>query len=335
MTGPGSPTLAREYVAHAPCRRRCTLSPDAVRSTTPSVGKEHGAQKNVHPHARGRRPGHGARRRGRLQPTTADGSRYGGAQALEKVTYLTSFGTFGRDAYAYVAKEKGYFADAGFDVDIKPGAGTGDNIKQIVAARRSSRPIDLTGGLLAAGGKGKVTGLHRGRRDPAAHDGRDHHARGQRHHHARRTSRARRSPTRPAPSCATCSRRTRSWPNVDATKVTWVNGTPQTLIGTLASGKVDGIGQFVVGKPTIETVAKGKKAVVLPYSDYLQRPVRQRADHLQPSYAKENPEKVKKFTAALLKGLQYSIDNPSEAGDDPEEERADAEPGRRRPPSWS
>ena len=48
----------------------------------------------------------------------------GGAQSLEKVTYLTSFGNFGRDSYAYVAKEKGYFKDAGFDVDIKPGGGT-------------------------------------------------------------------------------------------------------------------------------------------------------------------------------------------------------------------
>ena len=46
---------------------------------------------------------------------SADAGASSSGQALEKVTYLTSFGTFGRDAYAYVAKEKGYFRDAGFD----------------------------------------------------------------------------------------------------------------------------------------------------------------------------------------------------------------------------
>lgn len=72
-------------------------------------------------------------------------------RSLGKVTYLTSFGAFGRDAYAYVAKGKGYFAEAGFDLDIKPGAGTGDNIKVIVGGRAQFTPIDLTGGLLTAG----------------------------------------------------------------------------------------------------------------------------------------------------------------------------------------
>src|SRR3712207_8191834 len=32
---------------------------------------------------------------------------------------------------------------------------------------------------------------------------------------------------------------------IDGSKVTWVNGTAQTLMGTLASGQVQGIGQFV------------------------------------------------------------------------------------------
>jgi NitT/TauT family transport system substrate-binding protein len=32
------------------------------------------------------------------------------------------------------------------------------------------------------------------------------------------------------------------------------------------------------------------------------------------TYAKNNPEKTKKFTAALLKGLQDAITNPDEAG---------------------
>src|SRR3954463_4512572 len=88
-----------------------------------------------------------------------DGDK-GTGQSLEKITYLTSFGTFGRDAYAYVAKEKGYFSDAGFDVDIKPGSGTGENIKQIVGGQIQFTPLDLTGLLLAAGApKDPITGF--------------------------------------------------------------------------------------------------------------------------------------------------------------------------------
>src|SRR5882757_7638640 len=44
-----------------------------------------------------------------------------GGSAPDKVTYITGFGTFGREAYAYVAQDKGYFSDAGVTVTIQPG----------------------------------------------------------------------------------------------------------------------------------------------------------------------------------------------------------------------
>jgi NitT/TauT family transport system substrate-binding protein len=70
------------------------------------------------------------------------------------VTYLTSFGNFGRDAYAWVAKDKGFFREAGLDVDIKPGSGTGDNIAKVEAGAAMFAPVDLTGLLLARGNGG-------------------------------------------------------------------------------------------------------------------------------------------------------------------------------------
>jgi NitT/TauT family transport system substrate-binding protein len=75
---------------------------------------------------------------------------------------------------------------------------------------------------------------------------------------------------------------------------------------------VDAIGQFVVGKPTIEGIAKGKTAVVLPYSDYLPD-LYGNALITSGQYAKDQPEKVRKFAAALLKGLEAAIDDPDEA----------------------
>lgn len=241
-----------------------------------------------------------------------DDSSGSGTQSLEKITYLTSFGTFGRDSYAYVAKEKGYFRDAGFDVDIKPGSGSGENIKQIVAGTAQFTPIDLTGGLFAAGGAKKVTGFTAvaaiQQRTMAAVMSLDGYG-----VNSPKDLEGKTLADLPGSVVRTLFPTYAKAANVDATKVTFVNGTPQTMFGTLAQHKVDGIGQFVVGKPTIENIAQGKTAVLLPYSDYLQD-LYGNALITSTSYAKANPEKVKKFTAALLKGLQDSITNPDEAG---------------------
>ena len=239
----------------------------------------------------------------------ADGGS--GSASLEKITYLTSFGTFGRDSYAYVALEKGYFKEAGFDVEIKPGAGSGEGIKAIVSGAAQFTPIDLTGGLIAAGGKDKTTGFTAvsaiQQRTMAAIISLDGNGiTSPKDLEGKTLADAPGSVVRMLfPTYAKLA-------NVDDKKVTFQNGQAQTLIGTLASGKVQGIGQFVVGKPTVETVAK-KPAVVLPYSDYLQD-LYGNVLITSTKYSTDNPEKVKKFTGALLKGLSDSIENPDEAG---------------------
>ncbi|HEX8628195.1 MAG TPA: ABC transporter substrate-binding protein [Catenuloplanes sp.] len=242
----------------------------------------------------------------------ADKKTDGGAAASEQVTYLTSFGNFGRDAYAYVAKEKGFFKDAGFNVDIKPGNGTGDNIKFVTSGQAHFTPIDLTGGLLQmGGGQAKdftaVAGIQQrtmaaivtlegnGITNPKDLEGKT-------------------LADTPGSVVRNLFPTYAKMAKVDDKKVTWVNGTAQTLMGTLASGAVQGIGQFVVGKPTVETVAKGKKAVLLPYSDYL-TDLYGNVLITSSKLAQEKPEMVKKFTAALLKGLDYAITNPAEAGE--------------------
>lgn len=236
----------------------------------------------------------------------------GTAQTPEKVTYLTSFGSFGRDAYAYVALEKGFFRDAGFDVDIKPGNGTGDNIKLVTSGQAHFSPIDLTGGLLQmGGGKAKdftaVAGIQQ-RTMAAIVSLEGNGITSPKDLEGKKLADAPGSVVRNLfPTYARLA-------NVDASKVTWVNGSAQTLMGTLASGAVQGIGQFVVGKPTVEAIAKGKKAVLLPYSDFL-TDLYGNVLITSSAYAKEKPQLVKKFAAALLKGLEYSISQPAEAGD--------------------
>ncbi|RVX41426.1 NitT/TauT family transport system substrate-binding protein [Nonomuraea polychroma] len=241
------------------------------------------------------------------QPQTSTSS----IKPLEKVTYLTSFGNFGRDAYAWVAKDKGFFREAGLDVDIKPGSGTGDNIAKVEAGAAMFAPVDLTGLLLARGSGGAksivvVAGVQQrtmaalislqgnGISKPKDLEGKT-------------------LADSPGSVVRNLFPTYAKLAGVDATKVTWVNGAPANLIGLLASGTVAGIGQFVVGEPTVESVAKGRQAVVLPYSDVMSD-LYGNVLVTTTTIAREQPDLAKRFIAALMKGLVHSIDNPDETG---------------------
>jgi len=239
------------------------------------------------------------------------GAKGGNGGALEKVTYLTSFGNFGRDSYAWVAKEKGFFKEAGFDVDIKPGQGTNAVIGTIVGGQAQFGPIDLTGGLLQFGkGQAKdfvavaaiqqrtmaaiATVEGKGIASPKDLEGK-------------------KLADTPGSVVRNLFPTYARMAGVDASKVTWINGDAQSLMGMMANGQADGIGQFVVGQPTIETVTK-QKAVMLPYSNVMQD-LYGNVLITSAKIAKEKPEMVKRFTAALMKGLDYALTNPQEAGD--------------------
>ncbi|GAA4203732.1 hypothetical protein GCM10022220_13280 [Actinocatenispora rupis] len=227
----------------------------------------------------------------------------------QKVSYLTSFGALGREGYAYVALAKGYFDQAGLDVTIKPGTGTGNNLKLIAAGKVDFSPCDFTGTLIQIS-KEKlpvtaVAAIHErsmsaimalagdGIADPKDLEGRTV------------ADGAGSTNQTMFPVYAKLA-------GIDPKKVKWVNFPPPQLASVLAAKKVDAIGQFVVGQPLVEQAAKGKKAVVLPYSTYL-RDLYSNTVFTSEKLAKEKPDLVKKFTGALLKGLEYSVTHPDEA----------------------
>jgi NitT/TauT family transport system substrate-binding protein len=88
---------------------------------------------------------------------------------------------------------------------------------------------------------------------------------------------------------------------LDPASVRFVPAAPPALPQLLASGQVDGIGQFVVGRPLIEAAARGRKAVVLPYGD-LVPDLYGNVVVTSKDLAARNPALVRRFTAALLKG---------------------------------
>jgi NitT/TauT family transport system substrate-binding protein len=231
-------------------------------------------------------------------------------QAVDKVTYLTSFGTFGRDAYAYVAQENGYFEAAGLDVTIKPGAGSVDNMKLVAAGQADFAPADVTALVLSRANEGlpvKFVALVHQKTLSAIL--------------ALKESGIASPKDLEGKTIADVPGSTiqRVFPlyakkvGIDASKVSFVPAAPPALPSLLASKRVDAVGQFTVGKPLFQAAAGGKPIVAFPYEKSFPGFMGIGLVASDSTIA-QNPKLVKRFTAALMKGLKWSIDNPGKTG---------------------
>jgi len=242
-----------------------------------------------------------------------DGDKAGAnGKQVEKITYLTAFGAVGRDAFAWVAQEKGYFKEAGFDVNIQLGAGTDPNLKAITAGQAQFGSLDMTGVMIQAG-KGAFTGV---RAIATVHqqtlvsiislEGDDVNA--PKDLEGKKIGAATGSVNQLLfPAYARLA-------GFDGSKVTWVNTQPAQVPALLASGQVPAVSTFLIGRGGIEKAAGGKKALVMPYSDYL-RDLFGNAIITTADIADKKPEMAKRFRDVMLKALKYTIDHPEEAAE--------------------
>jgi len=240
-----------------------------------------------------------------------DGGGGEDAAAIEKVTFVTGVGVQGRESYVYVAQEKGYFREAGFDVEVKPGAGTVTNLKYLQGDQADFAVLDITGALIEYG-KGTfkdftiISAIQQrnlaclmalegsGVASPKDLEGK-------------------KIAYIPGGVVRTLFDTYASLAGFDPKTVTWVNMPAPQMPAGLASKKIDVATQFVVGKGFVESVAKGRKAVVLPYSDYLVD-LYGNGIAVTNKTAKDDPDRVRRFNEAILKGLAYAVENPQEAG---------------------
>jgi NitT/TauT family transport system substrate-binding protein len=228
---------------------------------------------------------------------------------VDKVTYLTSFSTFGRDAYVYVAEEQGFFEAAGIDVDIRPGSGTVDVLRLVASGQADFGAGDFTTTAITVANEAlpvvAVGAIHQsslsaimalestGIRTPADLPGRT-------------------VGDQPGSTIQVMFPVYAQAAGIDPDQVEFVPGQPPQLPTLLASGQVDAIGQFVVGQGTIEAAA-GEPVTVLPYSDVLPD-LYGNALVTSTQTAEQDPDLVRRFSEALLKGLAYSVSHPEETG---------------------
>jgi NitT/TauT family transport system substrate-binding protein len=231
------------------------------------------------------------------------------ARHLVHLKYATSFGNFGRDAYAYVALSKGYFKDAGFDVSITAGNGSEDDMKLVAAGRIDYAPADFTAAVVARANDNlpvKVVSLvhqHTLSAEFAVKGGDIKTA---------KDLAGKKIGDFPGSTTQVMFPLFAQKIGIDPKSVTFVPASPQAEPALLAAGKLDAVGQFTVGVPLYEAVTR-KQILSFAYAKYFPDLMGIGITASDAKIAKD-PDQVKAFVAALNKGLEYSLAHPDEAG---------------------
>ena len=231
------------------------------------------------------------------------------SKTLDKVTYMTAFGNFGREGYVYVANSKGYFREAGIDVTVVPGSGQTTDVQALVGGKHQFMAIDSSQAATLMAGNVKdirwIGAVHQrtvialmalkesGIARPADLQGKTIGYGGQ------------------APKLLFGAYSKLA--GFDGSKTTWQQVSPQQLPPLLAGKKVNAIGQFVMGAPLIKGAAGGRDITILPYGDFMADLYGNVLVATQDTL-KNKADLTQRFLGALLKGLSYAVANPDEAG---------------------
>ncbi|AGL17765.1 ABC transporter substrate-binding protein [Actinoplanes sp. N902-109] len=238
----------------------------------------------------------------------ASASSSGGGKT-DKVTYVTAFGAVGRDSFVWLGKEKGFFKEAGIDIDIQKGAGNVQNLTAIKSGQAQFAALDFTGAVIQAG-----TGAFKDWKAVAAI-----------HQQTLVAIMTTKDTGINAPSDLTGKTVAAGDKSVsqllfpayaklagiDPKSVTIKGVQTTALNGLMAKRQVDALSTFLLSKTALETASK-KEVTVLPYSQYLSD-LYGNAIIAKPSLISGNPDLVKRFVGAAMKSLQYTIDHPDEA----------------------
>jgi NitT/TauT family transport system substrate-binding protein len=231
---------------------------------------------------------------------------------MDKVTYLSGVGILGREGYAWVAQEKGFFRDAGIEVTLQGGAAGDANLKLLASDQAQFAAIDFTGGILQVG-----AGTYKDIRFVATIQQRTLICLVTLDGSGITTPRDLEGKTVTETTGSVIGKLFPTYARlagVDKDKVKFASAPTAQLPTLLTTGKTDAIGYFVVGTPTVEAVAGGRKLVTLPYDQYL-TDLYGTALVTTTKLTQSNPDLVKRFRGALMKGLEYSIDHPDETGE--------------------
>ena len=236
-------------------------------------------------------------------------------KALDKVTFVTAVQANGRGADVFVADKKGYYKDAGIAVDIVLGSSVEKNMGSLTSGKAMFAEFDSTGAIIQIGRQSftdvrMIAAIHTRMLpaiislDPAIATPKD--------------LAGRKLGVAPGGVNEMLFPTYAKLAGLDPRTVKVVRIASNNQVAALVEGKVDALSTFLVQQSNIETAAgkagRTPRALVMPYTDYIGDAM---GNALATSTAviDKDPDLVRRFRDATLKGLRYTVDHPEEAAD--------------------
>jgi NitT/TauT family transport system substrate-binding protein len=233
------------------------------------------------------------------------------AQAQAKdVTFVTDFGVNGRHAYYFVALEKGYYKEQGLDVTIVRGGGSADAIKKVAAGQAQFGFADAGSLVLARANDNLPVKLVSVVYQNAPHTLFALEGSGI---SSPKDLVGRKVADTASSAVLLMFGAYAKASGIPKEKVSFVIADGSALPAMLATGRVDAIGQFSVGEPLLAKVVAPRKLVRLAYKDagldFYGNGIVASEETIR-----SDPETVRKFVAATIKGMQEAFRDPVAAG---------------------
>lgn len=229
--------------------------------------------------------------------------------AQEKIVALMNFTIQGDHGPFYVAKDKGYFREAGLDVEIQRGFGSADTVKKIVAGAADIGFADPVPIIQAVAEGQQVKAIMGGyMQEPCALYATAEGA----NIRTPKEMEGRSIGGPPGDICIILLQPVMERAGADFAKVKVQNMDAATRIPLLAAGKIDAAGSFSEKEVLFEKAIKsaGKTMVTWPYSKYIEK---YSVMTIAGPKLLAKPEVLKKFTLALLRGYEDAIRDPEAA----------------------
>jgi NitT/TauT family transport system substrate-binding protein len=227
------------------------------------------------------------------------------------VNFITDFGYNGRHSYFYVALDKGYYTAEGLNVSILRGQGSIDAIKKVASGAATIGFADAGALVLARGNDSipiKLLMIVYASPPHAIFATADSGIKTQKDLEGKTIADSAFS------AIPLVFKAFSNATGIDAKKVKWISAESSSLPSLLATGRVDAIGQFTVGQPLLEAAVKPKKLVRFAYKDvgldYYGNGIVATEQTIN-----DNPDLLKKFVRATLKGMRDAFAHPAEAAE--------------------
>jgi len=228
---------------------------------------------------------------------------------LTKVTLLTDYLTFARHAAIYAARDLGYFAAEGIDIDIQPGKGSNDVITRLGAGQADIGQAGLPSVIAATikGLKAKMFLIAYSTNGDAVFSLKGSKINAPKDLVGKTVGMA------AGTSIAVLFNGLLSVNGIDPSKVKQVNIAAQALNAALISGQIDAMLEFNFNIALLEPAAKtqGKDATYFMFADHGFK-YYSNGFTANDEFIAKHPDLVRGVAAALAKGYEFTSAHPDQ-----------------------